>query len=139
MIKWRHMTRIYCPALFNIFPLFLCAVLDQCFSTSSVPWEIVRCAVGNYSISPNWSKNIFWKLINYYLQIICYCRVSVPSSDRQRNHVILFHISRWQQVANCLVFWDKRISDAWMPKVGIVASETTVTVMEKHKETQGKM
>lgn len=34
--------------------------IDQCFSTSMplLLWEMVRCAVENYSISRNWSKNI---------------------------------------------------------------------------------
>ena len=33
------------------------------------------------------------------------------SSDPHSNHVILFYISRWQQVANCFVIRDKKISE----------------------------
>lgn len=56
---------------------------------------IFRSAVGNYPIC-----------------------VFVWSHAWQSNHVVLFHTSRWQQqqVANCLVFGDKQISDAWIQR-----------------------
>ena len=39
------------------------------------------------------------------------------SSNWQSNHVMLFYISLWQQVANHLVIRGKRFSDAWMRQV----------------------
>lgn len=55
--------------------------------------------------------------------------VPVRSSAWQSNHVVLLHTSkRLQQVANCLVLGDKRISDAWMQRQ--VDSRMTVKVMK---------
>lgn len=42
----------------------------------------------------------------------------VLSRDQQSNHVILFHISRWQQVPNYFGI----ISDGWMPQVVVTVA-----------------
>ena len=52
-IIYRTISLDHCQLFVNFIGLM------QCFSTTSVPWVIVRCAVENDPISPNWSKKIF--------------------------------------------------------------------------------
>lgn len=53
--------------------------------------------------------------------------------NQQRSHVILLHISRWQQVANYFVILDKRVNDDYFSSTSTKSLDWIQELLAQHQ------